>query len=147
MKPKRVILLVSSCEMDLSTRSFMLTVNGYKVIQVDNAVDAVVLFAENTIDLVLCDTSLSLSTGAKLVYRLKTMRPEIPMVLLGALVAGEEVHAADACLSKTGLHNSELLERIKVMVARKRGPKKGTVPACVLQKKAEASAALQEAIA
>jgi glutamate dehydrogenase/leucine dehydrogenase len=37
------------------------------------------------------------------------------------------MHAADALLAKKNCSAHELLERIKVMSARKRGPRKGTV--------------------
>jgi hypothetical protein len=42
-----------------------------------------------------------------------------------------ELHAADALLSKKGSTPQELLERVKVMSARKRGQRKGSqrVPA------------------
>jgi len=37
-----------------------------------------------------------------------------------------EMHAADALLSKKNCSSQELLDRIKVMSARKRGPRKGS---------------------
>ncbi len=36
-----------------------------------------------------------------------------------------EIHAADAMLARKNCSTQELLERIKVMSARKRGPRKG----------------------
>jgi hypothetical protein len=38
---------------------------------------------------------------------------------------GGEMHSADALLAKKNCSSLELLERIKVMSARKRGPRKG----------------------
>jgi DNA-binding response OmpR family regulator len=48
------------------------------------------------------------------------------MILLGdpQRMSGE-MHAADALLAKKNCSPQELLERIKVMCARKRGPRKG----------------------
>jgi hypothetical protein len=37
-----------------------------------------------------------------------------------------EIHAADALLAKKNCSTQELLERIRLMSARKRGPRKGT---------------------
>jgi hypothetical protein len=37
------------------------------------------------------------------------------------------MHAADALLAKKNCTPQELLERIKIMSARKRGPRKGTL--------------------
>jgi hypothetical protein len=40
---------------------------------------------------------------------------------------GGDIHAADALLAKKNCSSQELLEKIKVMSARKRGPRKGSV--------------------
>jgi len=66
--------------------------------------------------------------GNQLVDRLKQLASHVPMVLLGdpQRMAGE-MHAADAVLTKKACSPQELLERIKIMSARKRGPRKGTV--------------------
>ena len=48
------------------------------------------------------------------------------MILLGdAQAARGEIHVADAMLARRNCTTQELLERIKVMSARKRGPRKG----------------------
>ncbi len=49
------------------------------------------------------------------------------MIMLGdPQRMGSEMHAADALLAKKNCSPLELLERVKVMSARKRGPRKGT---------------------
>ena len=54
------------------------------------------------------------------------MRSHVPMILLGDAQAMDgEIHAADAVLARKSCSSLELLERIKVMSARKRGPRKG----------------------
>jgi DNA-binding response OmpR family regulator len=65
--------------------------------------------------------------GCQLVERLKQIASHVPMILLGdpQKMAGE-MHAADALLAKKNCSPQELLERIKVMSARKRGPRKGS---------------------
>jgi CheY-like chemotaxis protein len=66
--------------------------------------------------------------GNQLVDRLKQIAPHIPMILLGdPQKMGCEMHAADALLAKKNCSAQELLERIKVMSARKRGPRKGAL--------------------
>ena len=65
-------------------------------------------------------------SGGQLVERLKRMRSHVPMILLGdAQTVDGEMHVADAVLAKKNCSTQELLERIKVMSARKRGPRKG----------------------
>jgi hypothetical protein len=50
------------------------------------------------------------------------------MLLLGDLQKMEnEMSGADATLAKKNLSAQELLEKIKVMSARKRGPRKGSL--------------------
>jgi DNA-binding response OmpR family regulator len=65
--------------------------------------------------------------GKQLVERLKGIAAHVPMILLGdpqAMSSGIQV--ADALLAKKNCTSQELLERIKLMSARKRGPRKGT---------------------
>jgi hypothetical protein len=50
-----------------------------------------------------------------------------------------EMYAADALLAKKNCSPQELLERIKVMSARKRGPRKGTVRMAAVAELAVAS--------
>jgi hypothetical protein len=50
-----------------------------------------------------------------------------------------EMHAADALLAKKNCSPLELLERIKVMSARKRGPRKGSQRLAPMMELARAS--------
>ena len=86
------------------------------------------MFAQNAVDLVLTDFAMPQMNGSQLVVRLKQIAPHVPMILLGdPHKMGGEVHAADALLAKRNCTTQELLERIKQMSARKRGPRKGSV--------------------
>jgi len=79
-------------------------------------------------DLVLSDFAMPQMNGNQLVDRLKQIAPHVPMILLGdPQKMGGDLHAADALLAKKNCSPQELLERIKVMSARKRGPRKGSV--------------------
>ena len=127
MRPKKIILCVDSNEQELSVVSFMLSTNGYKVLSATTAAEAEDLFGEHAVDLVLADAGLQQSSGDQLVRRLKQMASHVTMILLGdpAKMNGQ-LHAADALLAKKACSPMELLERIKIMSARKRGPRKGT---------------------
>ncbi len=62
----------------------------------------------------------------QLIRRLKQMAAHVPMVLMGDPQKMEgQIHGADALVAKKTCTPVELLERIKVMSARKRGPRKG----------------------
>jgi two-component system response regulator CpxR len=127
MRPKKVILCVDDNDQDLSVLSFMLSTNGYRVLPATNGQDAIDIFATSQIDLVLTDFAMPQMNGAQLVKRLKQMGSHVPMILLGDPQSmSSEIHAADAMLAKKNCSPLELLERIKIMSARKRGPRKGT---------------------
>jgi two-component system, OmpR family, response regulator CpxR len=127
MRPKKVILCVDDNEQELSVLKFMLSTNGYRVLAAANGQEAIAIFATAAqIDLVLADTTMPQMNGGQLVERLKRMNPQVPMILLGdAQAANGEIHVADAVLARKNCSTQELLERIKVMSARKRGPRKG----------------------
>lgn len=126
MRPKKVILCVNHNEQELSVLKFMLSTNGYRVFAATSEQEAIGLFAGAQVDLVLADLALRQMGGKQLVERLKRMAPHVPMILLGDQQAmSGEIHIADALLTKKSCSPQELLERIKTMSARKRGPRKG----------------------
>jgi len=107
--------------------SFMLSTNGYRVIPATNGQEAIAAFGSEAVDLVLADFAMPQMNGAQLVSRLKRLGSHVPMILMGdpQSMSGE-MHAADAFLAKKNCTAHELLEKIKIMSARKRGPRKGT---------------------
>jgi len=127
MRPKKVILCVDDNEQELSVLKFMLETNGYRVLAASNGQEAIAVFsATPQIDLVLTDTNMPQMSGIQLAERLKRMRSHVPLLLLGdAQAVGGEIHAADAVMARKNCTSFELLERVKVMSARKRGPRKG----------------------
>jgi two-component system, OmpR family, response regulator CpxR len=127
MRPKKVILCVNHNEEELSVLKFMLATNGYRVMPASTGHEAISVFKEAAVDLVLAEFSMPQMNGKQLVERLKTIAAHVPMILLGdpqAMNSGIQV--ADALLAKKNCTSQELLERIKIMSARKRGPRKGT---------------------
>jgi len=129
MRPKKIILCVDDNEQELSVLKFMLATNGYRVVSATNGQEAIGIFAETPVDLVLTDFGLPQMNGCQLVERLKQIAGYVPMILLGdpQRMSGQ-MHTADALLAKKNCSPQDLLERIKVMSARKRGPRKGGVP-------------------
>jgi len=127
MRPKKVILCVDDNEQELSVLKFTLITNGYRVLAAANGPEAIAIFSTAPqIDLVLADTTMPQMSGIQLANRLKRIRSHVPMILLGdAQAVSGEIHAADAVLARKNCSSFELLERVKVMSARKRGPRKG----------------------
>ena len=127
MRPKKIILCIDDNEQELSVLKFMLSTNGYRVLAANSGQEAIAMFADAQVDLVLSDYAMPQMNGKQVAERLKRMAPHVPMILLGDPQAmGGEIHAADAVLAKKNCSPQELLERIKIMSARKRGPRKGS---------------------
>jgi CheY-like chemotaxis protein len=149
MRPKKTILCVDQNEQALAVRKFMLTTRGYRVITALSGQDALEVFRSGGIDLVLSDLLLPEMDGNEMVRRMKEISPEIPTILVSATVKNfERANRADAFLPKGACTPVEVLERIRVMIARKRGPKKAVHrPALEPSQGATFNAALQPAIA
>ncbi len=140
MRPKKIILCVNDNEQELSVMSFMLNTNGYRVVPATNGKDAIELFSGMQVDLVLADYAMPQMSGSQLVNRLKQIAGHVPMILLGDSQAmNGQIHMADALLAKKQCSPQELLERIKIMSARKRGPRKGAVRQAPVHELAAAS--------
>jgi two-component system, OmpR family, response regulator CpxR len=99
---------------------------GYRVLTAISSEQALELVREGGIDLVLSDLVMPYMDGNELVRRVKELAPEVPAILIsGSVKAFDRADRADAFLPKGACSPVEVLERIRVMVARKRGPKKG----------------------
>ncbi len=73
----------------------------------------------------LSDLIMPQMDGNEMVHRMKDIAPDVPMMLLsGTVKAFDRACHADAFLPKGACSPVELLERVRVMIARKRGPKK-----------------------
>jgi CheY-like chemotaxis protein len=125
MRPKKVILCVDDNEQALSVRKFLLETRGYRVLTATSAAAAIETLHEGGIDLVLSDLVMPQMDGNEMIHRMKQFAPEVPMMLIsGTVKAFERANRADAFLPKGASSPVELLDRIRVLIARKRGPKK-----------------------
>lgn len=125
MKPKRTILCVDDDERSLSIRKVLLQTRGYRVLTCSDPEAAIELMKKGGIDLVLTDLMMPKLNGARLIDQLKTISPETPALLFsGSVSCCTDEHAADVWLPKGEFAPMELLERIRVLLIRKRGPKR-----------------------
>jgi CheY-like chemotaxis protein len=125
MRPRKTILCVDDNEQALSVRKFMLETRGYRVLSAHTAADALEIFAAGNVDLVLSDLIMPQMDGNELVRRMKSIAPEVPAIILSGSVKNfERASSADAFLPKGACTPLEVLERIRVMIARKRGPRR-----------------------
>jgi two-component system, OmpR family, response regulator CpxR len=129
MKPKRTILCVDDNEQSLSIRKVMLETRGYRVLPCVSGEEALTRFQQGGVDLVLTDLMMPGLDGGKLIAAIKEMSPQTPAILLsGKTRIYDHDTRADVFLPKGMYAPSELLERIRVLLVRKRGPKRAPVP-------------------
>jgi DNA-binding response OmpR family regulator len=128
MKPKRTILCVDDNEQSLSIRKVMLETRGYRVVCCTRAEDALEIFKTQVVDLVLSDVVMPGMDGTELVARIKAVAPTVPTILFsGKIKVYEKDTQADIFLPKGMYSPVELLERIRLLLVRKRGPKRATI--------------------
>jgi two-component system, OmpR family, response regulator CpxR len=125
MKPKKTILCVDDNEQALSIRKVMLETRGYRVLAFNNAEQALEAFRGGGVDLVLTDLIMPGMEGSRLIEAIKHLSPQTPTVLIsGRTKIYERDTLADLFLSKGMYEPAELLERIRLLLVRKRGPKR-----------------------
>ena len=125
MKPKRTILCVDDNEQSLSIRKVLLETRGYRVCACTKAEDALEIFKRGGVDLVLTDLVMPGFDGSRLIQEVKAISPETPAILLsGKIRIYDRDTQADVFLPKGMYAPAELLERIRLLLIRKRGPKR-----------------------
>lgn len=133
-----MILCVDDNEQALAVRKFLLETRGYRVIPATDGAMAIEILQQGGIDMVLSDLVMPQMDGNEMIRRMKQHCPEVPMMLIsGTVKAFERANRADAFLPKGACSPVELLERIRVMIARKRGPRKAVVRPAYLESAGE----------
>ncbi len=125
MKPKKTILCVDDNEQALSIRKIMLETRGYRVLAYNNGEQALEAFRHGGVDLVLTDLIMPGVDGSRLIEEVKNLSPQTPAVLIsGRTKIYERETLADVFLPKGMYEPADLLERIRLLLVRKRGPKR-----------------------
>lgn len=119
MRPRKTILLVQADEAQLGVQRFILETRGYCVVEAQDEASAMSL-QELDVDLVLGYPVLNELDWPQLAERMKQAHPEIPILLVG----GSEVAAANVAMCAERTCTSDLLERIRCLISRKRGLRK-----------------------
>jgi CheY-like chemotaxis protein len=132
MRPRKTILCVEDNEQVLSVRKFLLETRGYRVVAMTSGADALSFLREampGSVDLLMSDLIMPQMDGNELVRRAKQLHPCLPALLVsGTVTSFERAASADAFLPKGASTPAEILERVRILVARKRGPKKQVQP-------------------
>jgi two-component system response regulator CpxR len=125
MKPKRTILCVDDNEQSLSYRKIMLETRGYRVVSYARAEEALQRFKEGGIDLVVTDMAMPGMDGPQLIAAVKAVSPQVPAILISSKARiYDHDSQADVFLARGMYAPADLLERIRLLLVRKRGPKR-----------------------
>jgi two-component system, OmpR family, response regulator CpxR len=125
MKPKRTILCVDDNEQSLSHRKIVLQTRGYRVTAFSHGEEALARFHQGGIDLVIADMGMHGLDGPQLIAKIKEMSPETPAILISSKMrVYDHDSRADVFLTKGMYAPADLLERVRLLLVRKRGPKK-----------------------
>jgi two-component system, OmpR family, response regulator CpxR len=125
MKPKRTILCVDDNEQSLSHRKIMLETRGYRVVSCSRGEEALERFKQGGIDLVVTDMAMPGLDGPQLIAAVKNLSPHTPAILISSKVrAYTHDSQADVFLARGMYAPADLLERIRLLLLRKRGPKR-----------------------
>jgi len=129
MKPKRTILCVDDNEQSLSIRKILLETRGYRVVACTTALDALAVFKNGGVDLLLTDLLMPEMDGSRLIEEIKALSPQTPAILIsGKVKLYDSDTRADVFLPKGLYAPAELLERVRLLLVRKRGPKRPQPP-------------------
>ena len=125
MKPKRTILCVDDNEQSLSHRKIVLETRGYRVASFNRGEEALARFLQGGVDLVIADMAMPGLDGPQLIARIKDSSPHTPAILISSKVRlYDHDSRADVFLTKGVYSPADLLERVRQLLVRKRGPKR-----------------------
>jgi two-component system, OmpR family, response regulator CpxR len=125
MKPKRTVLCVDENEQSLSHRKILLETRGYRVAAFSRGEDAWLRFLEGGVDLVIADMAMHGLDGPQLIAKIKQASPSTPAILIANKVRTfDHESQADLFLAKGMYSPADLLERVRLLLTRRRGPKR-----------------------
>lgn len=126
MRPPKVLLCAGSDEWDLSRRVFFLETRGYRVVRAGSVAEMLAklnAWRPGGIDALVVQLPLP-ELEAKTLDGARTRHPELRIVMTSDEPGYNANWNAEVYLPRAGNTPAELLERIRVLTTRKRGPKK-----------------------
>jgi DNA-binding response OmpR family regulator len=127
VRPKKRILVIDSSETRLSTRRFVLETRGLAVAGASTPDEARDLANSFQPEVIVAAWPFTSGDLGRLLGQLHDELPFAPTLLIAeSLVESPSSVTADATVLKGGCSMAEIVERIKILAARKRGPRPET---------------------
>lgn len=102
----------------------MLETRGYRVVSCSRGEEALERFKRGGIDLVVADMAMPGLDGPQLIAAVKNLSPHTPAILIASRMRTYTHDSeADVFLARGMYAPADLLERIRLLLIRKRGPK------------------------
>lgn len=103
----------------------MLETRGYRVASCSKGEDALERFVQGGIDLVIADMAMPGLDGPQLIAKIKELSPQTPAILISSKIRiYDHDSQADVFFAKGMYSPADLLERVRLLLIRKRGPKR-----------------------
>jgi DNA-binding response OmpR family regulator len=117
---RKLLLCVGDRAASLQNRKLFLERQGYDVLTASQGIAGLEFLASRAVGLVLLDCNLPASNAALLVQRMRTLKPEVPLIMVSARFEPQADVAGllDAYVSK-GQNPCVLLEQIDRLLNRK----------------------------
>ena len=110
-----VVLCLDDERGGLAVRSLLLQSAGYVVLSATDAEEALRLFRNSRIDLVLSDHVLKGTSGSEVALKMKSIRPQVPIVLYSGKLDREVPPHVDAFISKDVSPTELLIEIARLL--------------------------------
>lgn len=128
MPVKKTILCVDD-EQSLSIEKLTLETRGYRVMVCNTAAEAIGILQLGGVDLVLSGVELPDVPAGELARRIKELAPGTPVILLSTPKWAFHTDApVDLILKKGAYTPAELLERIRLLLMKRRGSRRAAPP-------------------
>jgi CheY-like chemotaxis protein len=100
-RPRRDIVHILSVDDEpgiLQSRELLLQYEGYHVLSAPDGEQALKLFEENAVDIVLLDYLMPGMDGGEVARAIKTKRPAVPIIIVSASPMAHEVRTCVDCI-------------------------------------------------
>jgi CheY-like chemotaxis protein len=100
----------------LQSRELLLQFEGYEVLSAADGEEALRLFEENPVDMVLLDYLMPGMDGEAVAREIKSKRPSIPIIIVSASPMATETRGCVDCILPKGEGPSILLSKMKQLM-------------------------------
>src|SRR6185437_13485983 len=99
--PRRILSVDDEAGI-LYTRQLVLEAEGYEVLSAADGEQALILFARNTVDIVLLDYVMPGLDGGAVSQAMKQQRPNVPIIIVSASPILDAAHTCADCIVRKG---------------------------------------------